>query len=77
MPPKKPYSLFAILDDILEFAADTLVDHGRLSFWCPTANDEEQEVPIPTHPYLELVSVCTQAFNKCAYSPPVPSWSQV
>ncbi|KAH8894230.1 tRNA guanosine-2'-O-methyltransferase [Thozetella sp. PMI_491] len=64
IPPKKPYSLFAILDDILEFAADTLVDHGRLSFWIPTANDEEQEVPTPTHPFLEVVAVSTQTFTK-------------
>ncbi len=65
IPPKKPYSLFAILDDILQFAAETLVDDGRLSFWIPTANDEEQEVPVPTHPYLEIVAVCTQTFTKC------------
>lgn len=54
-----------MLDDILQFAAETLVDNGRLSFWMPTANDEEQEIAIPTHPYLEMVAVCTQTFNKC------------
>ncbi|KAG6014647.1 hypothetical protein E4U54_005009 [Claviceps lovelessii] len=64
VPPKKPYSFLAMLDDILAFAADTLVDHGRLSFWTPTANDEDQEIPIPTHPSLELVVVCAQKFNK-------------
>ncbi|KAI1504503.1 S-adenosyl-L-methionine-dependent methyltransferase [Biscogniauxia marginata] len=64
MPPKKPYSFMAMLDDILNFATDTLVDHGRLSFWMPTANDEEQEIPVPTHPCLETVVVCTQVFNK-------------
>jgi tRNA (guanine10-N2)-methyltransferase len=30
----------------------------------PTANDEEQEIPVPTHPYMEVVVVCTQPFNK-------------
>lgn len=65
VPPKKPYSFLAMLDDILAFAADTLVDHGRLSFWMPTANDEEQEIPVPTHPCLEVVVVCVQTFNKC------------
>lgn len=55
-----------MLDDILLFAAQTLVDEGRLSFWMPTANDEDQEIPVPTHPYLETVSVCTQVFNKCS-----------
>ncbi|KAG5952096.1 hypothetical protein E4U53_001617 [Claviceps sorghi] len=64
VPPKKPYSFLAMLDDLLAFAADTLVDHGRLSFWMPTANDEDQELPVPTHPSLELVVVCAQKFNK-------------
>jgi tRNA (guanine10-N2)-methyltransferase len=57
-----------MLDDILNFATDMLVDNGRLSFWVPTANDEEQEIAVPTHPCLELVVVCTQVFNKCESS---------
>ncbi|EFY84878.1 RNA methylase family protein [Metarhizium acridum CQMa 102] len=65
VPPKKPYSFLAMLDDILAFAAATLVDNGRLSFWMPTANDEDQEIPVPTHPSLEVVVVCVQKFNKC------------
>ncbi|KAK3306839.1 S-adenosyl-L-methionine-dependent methyltransferase [Chaetomium strumarium] len=64
IPPRKPYSFQAMLDNILQFSAQTLVDNGRLSFWMPTANDEDQEIPVPTHPYLEMVSVCTQPFNK-------------
>ncbi|OAQ64137.1 tRNA guanosine-2'-O-methyltransferase TRM11 [Pochonia chlamydosporia 170] len=64
VPPKKPYSFLAMLDDILAFAAATLVDRGRLSFWMPTANDEDQEIPVPTHPSLELVVICVQKFNK-------------
>ncbi|KAH7310407.1 S-adenosyl-L-methionine-dependent methyltransferase [Stachybotrys elegans] len=64
VPPKKPYSFLAMLDDILVFASETLVDGGRLSFWMPTANDEEQEIAIPTHPCLELVSACIQPFYK-------------
>lgn len=54
-----------MLDDLMEFAATMLVDNGRLSFWMPTANDEELLLEIPSHPYLELVSVCVQTFNKC------------
>ena len=65
IPPKRPYSFLAMLDDILEFAAISIVDNGRLSFWMPTANDEDQEISIPRHPALEIVSVCTQAFNRC------------
>ncbi|RYO93523.1 hypothetical protein DL764_007972 [Monosporascus ibericus] len=64
VPPKKPYSFTAMLEDILNFASDTLVDNGRLSFWMPTANDEELEIPVPTHPCLQTVVVCTQTFNK-------------
>ena len=54
-----------MLDDILEFAATSLVDSGRVSFWMPTANDEQVELAVPTHPYLEVISVCVQVFNKC------------
>jgi tRNA G10 N-methylase Trm11 len=54
-----------MLDDILDFATLSLVDGGRLSFWMPTANDQDQEIKVPTHPCLRITSVCTQAFNKC------------
>lgn len=70
VPPKKPYSFMAILDDILVFAVETLVDDGRLSFWMPTANEEEQQIPPPTHPKLEIVANCVQVFNKCEYYKP-------
>ncbi|KAF2108519.1 S-adenosyl-L-methionine-dependent methyltransferase [Lophiotrema nucula] len=64
IPPKKPYSFIAMLDDILAFAATTLVENGRLSMWMPIANDEDIEIMIPTHPCLEISSVCVQPFNK-------------
>jgi tRNA (guanine10-N2)-methyltransferase len=64
IPPKRPYSFTALLDDILAFAVATLVDDGRLSMWMPTANDEDIELVIPSHPCLKLESVCVQAFNK-------------
>lgn len=64
MPPKKPYSFLAMLDDILHFASETLVDDGRLSFWMPTANDEAQEIATPQHPSLEIVATCVQPFRK-------------
>lgn len=64
IPPKKPYSFTAILDDILSFAVSTLVENGRLSMWMPTANDEDIELIVPTHPCLEIVSICVQPFNK-------------
>ncbi|KAL0261022.1 hypothetical protein SLS55_004714 [Diplodia seriata] len=64
IPPKKPYSFEAMLDDILEFSTEMLVDEGRMSMWVPTANDEDVEIAIPSHPCLQLVSVCVQPFNK-------------
>lgn len=64
IPPKRPYSFTALLDDILAFAVATLVEDGRISMWMPTANDEDVELIIPSHPGLELTSVCVQAFNK-------------
>ena len=65
IPPKRPYGFEAMLDDILDFAAISLVGNGRLSLWMPTANDEQVELEIPMHPCLEIVSVCVQVFNKC------------
>jgi tRNA (guanine10-N2)-methyltransferase len=65
VPPKKPYSFLAMLDDILDFAALSLVENGRLSFWMPTSNDQDEEIHAPTHPCLVITSICTQSFNKC------------
>jgi len=64
VPPKRPYSFLAMLGDILQFAADSLVPGGRLCFWMPTANEDFSQLDIPTHPQLELLSVCVQVFNK-------------
>lgn len=64
VPPKRAYSLEAMLHDILSFAARTLVDDARCSLWMPTANDEDGELAIPQHPAMELVSACVQVFNK-------------
>lgn len=65
IPPKRPYSFEAMLNDILDFAALSLVDNGRVSFWMPTANDEDVKLGIPTHSWLEIVSCCVQVFTKC------------
>ncbi|KAL1896979.1 hypothetical protein Cpir12675_002560 [Ceratocystis pirilliformis] len=63
-PPTKPYSFFAMLTDILVFASQTLTKKGRLSFWMPAVDESDVEYPIPSHPQLQLLSVCTQQFNK-------------
>ncbi|KAI5308045.1 hypothetical protein KEM55_006717 [Ascosphaera atra] len=66
IPPKKPYGFSSMIDDILDFAAITLVPDGRISFWMPTANEDDVELEVPSNPNLELVSVCVQVFNKWA-----------
>ena len=79
LPPKKPYSFTRMLDDVLDFGAQRLVDDGRLCIWMPVAgaSDESEgaiaqyqepaEYAIPRHPQLELVSECVQQFNKCKF----------
>ncbi|KAL3476340.1 SIR2-domain-containing protein [Aspergillus californicus] len=61
--PKKPYGFEAMLNDILAFAARTLVTDGRLAMWMPTSNDEEVELSVPMHPNLEVLSVSVQPFT--------------
>ncbi|CZT24673.1 related to TRM11 Catalytic subunit of an adoMet-dependent tRNA methyltransferase complex (Trm11p-Trm112p) [Ramularia collo-cygni] len=78
IPPRKPYSFLRMLDDILDFSANMLVDDGRLCMWMPVAGaveeaidednvqvtEQETEYDVPQHPMLKLVSTCTQDFNK-------------
>ncbi|SCU98663.1 LAFA_0G19438g1_1 [Lachancea sp. 'fantastica'] len=64
IPTKKPYSLDALLDDLLHFAVERLPLNGRLAFWMPVANDEDIETVIPLHSNLELKYNCVQEFNK-------------
>ena len=66
IPPKRPYGFDALMQDVLEFGYSTLVDHGRLSLWMPTADEDATELDLPTHPGFELVSVCVQQFTKWA-----------
>ncbi|KAK6201112.1 S-adenosyl-L-methionine-dependent methyltransferase [Scheffersomyces amazonensis] len=64
IPPKKPYELSNLLDDLLTFAANRLPVHGRLAFWMPTANDDFEINQIPQHENLELLYNLEQEFNK-------------
>lgn len=64
IPTKKPYSLDALLDDLLQYASERLPVGGRLAFWMPTANDENIETIVPLHSNLELRYNCVQEFNK-------------
>ena len=64
VPPKRPYSFILMLDDLLDFAVRTLVEDGRLAFWMPSANAEDQEIALPAHRSMEFMYCCVQAFNK-------------
>ncbi len=56
-----------MLTDLFDFALTHLIDEGRLSFWMPTANDEDVYLAIPEWAGMDLVSVCQQPFNKCQF----------
>ncbi|KAL4977533.1 hypothetical protein BDW66DRAFT_158881 [Aspergillus desertorum] len=63
IPPKKPYGFEAMMNDILTFAARTLVTGGRLCMWMPTSGEEETELSVPMHENLEVLSISVQPFN--------------
>ncbi|EEA20364.1 RNA methylase family UPF0020 protein [Talaromyces marneffei ATCC 18224] len=63
VPPKKPYGFVTLQHDILDFAARTLVVGGRIAMWMPTANEQNVEFIIPTHPRLEIVNIGVQQFS--------------
>lgn len=64
IPPKKPYELSNLLDDLLEFSAQRLPIDGRVAFWMPTANDDFEINQIPQHERLQLLYNLEQEFNK-------------
>ncbi|EER33706.1 hypothetical protein CTRG_02524 [Candida tropicalis MYA-3404] len=64
IPPKKPYQLASLLEDLLEFASQRLPIGGRLAFWMPTANDNFEEHIIPQHERLELLHCLEQSFHQ-------------
>jgi len=74
IPPKKAYSFDAMMDDILDFGYTHMVDKGRLSMWMPVANDEDMEIPIPSHPAMQLVAMSVQQFNRCAFRSDTIMW---
>ncbi|KAI5950638.1 hypothetical protein CANMA_005298 [Candida margitis] len=64
VPPKKPYELSDMLNDLLSFAGDRLPVGGKLAFWMPTANDDFSETIIPQHECLKLQFNLEQEFHK-------------
>ncbi|KAG5419284.1 hypothetical protein I9W82_003051 [Candida metapsilosis] len=64
VPPKKPYELSDMLNDLLSFAGDRLPVGGKLAFWMPTANGDFSETIIPQHERLKLQFNLEQEFHK-------------
>ena len=57
---KVDYHLGDIFADLLTFAANSLVEGGRLVFWIPVNREHYSEEKLPTHPNLRMVANCEQ-----------------
>lgn len=64
IPPKKPYELADLADDLLDDAARLLSPGGRLAFWLPTVNEDYSAVDLPARDDMRLISVSTQNFGR-------------
>lgn len=53
-----------VVADLLMFAVKNLVHGGRLVYWLPTVTEDYTIDDLPTHPCMELVSNCEQAFGQ-------------
>lgn len=64
VPPTKPYEMTEVVADLLMFAVKNLVRGGRLVYWLPTVTEDYSIDDLPTHPCMELVANCEQAFGQ-------------
>lgn len=64
MPPTKPYEMSEVVADLLMFAVKNLTRGGRLVYWLPTVTEDYTIDDLPTHPCMELVANCEQAFGQ-------------
>ncbi|KAG0304087.1 hypothetical protein BGZ98_005943 [Dissophora globulifera] len=64
VPPTKPYEMSEVVADLLMFAVKNLVRGGRLVYWLPTVTEDYTIDDLPTHPCMELISNCEQAFGQ-------------
>jgi len=53
-----------VVADLLMFAVKNLVRGGRLVYWLPTVTEDYTIDDLPTHPCMELVANCEQAFGQ-------------
>jgi len=62
-PEKVSYSLPALLTDLLNFSATSLVAGGRLVYWLPVIRQHYSPAHLPAHPALKLVADCEQVLS--------------
>ena len=57
------YERDLVFDELLNFAAETLLLNGRLVYWLPVIQDEYNDDQVPLHPCLHLISNCEQPLS--------------
>eukprot|EP00041_Stephanoeca_diplocostata_P022337 m.531545 g.531545 ORF g.531545 m.531545 type:complete len:712 (-) comp22037_c0_seq5:123-2258(-) len=57
------YERDTVFGDLLAFAAQFLVLHGRLAYWLPVIKGEYSEDQVPVHPCLSVVANCEQPLS--------------
>ena len=57
------YERDAVFDELLDFAAETLLMGGRLVYWLPVIQDEYNHDQVPRHPCLEIIANCEQPLS--------------
>lgn len=55
IPPTQPYAAEDVMNDLLEFSAQTLREGGRLVYLLPTTY-EYTDADLPRHPHLHLIA---------------------
>eukprot|EP00771_Trimastix_marina_P000829 gnl/Trimastix_PCT/1862.p1 GENE.gnl/Trimastix_PCT/1862~~gnl/Trimastix_PCT/1862.p1 ORF type:complete len:476 (-),score=111.79 gnl/Trimastix_PCT/1862:2-1429(-) len=65
IPSRVQKGLVDTYNDLLDFAARTLVPNGRLVFWLPTCPQSYTPDEIPTHPCFRLLANSEQQLTTC------------
>jgi tRNA (guanine10-N2)-methyltransferase len=64
IPSRKQYPLSEVLCDLLLFAAQRLVLHGRLVYWLPVYRADYKPEFVPSHPCFTLIANSEQVLSK-------------
>ncbi|CAO1630027.1 unnamed protein product [Jaminaea pallidilutea] len=77
VPPTRPYSLDDLLADLLVFGAKMIKDGGRLVFWMPVMNEDEDEDEVDNEGRAELGRGSTTAKREPTPVPTGPEWDLI